>query len=86
MRDRALRVRAALVTAQVPFDDAPPVAHLTVARVRDDVTAQDRRALAEALRAATIRPFAFRIDEARLYESRLSPKGPAYRPLARVAL
>jgi len=86
VRDRAVHLRAALVAGQVPFDDAPPVAHLTVARVRDDVTAQDRRALAEAVRAATIQPLAFRIDEARLYESRLSPKGPTYRPLASVTL
>lgn len=81
-------VRAELAAREVPFDDAPPVAHLTLARLRDDVSATDRAALGAAVGglAAAVPPLEFRIDVGVLFESRLSPRGPTYLPLERIAL
>ncbi len=88
VRASALAVRSELAGNGVPFDDAPPVAHLTLARLRDDVTAAERSALAAAVAAlaADVPALAFRIGEAILFESRLSPRGPTYLPVARVPL
>lgn len=88
VRDRALRVREALGTRGVPFDDAPPVAHVTIARLRDAATAVERVALGQAVKREgdAVPARSFRIEEAALFESRLSPKGPTYVALARVPL
>jgi len=85
VRERADRVREALRAAEIPFDQKPAVAHLTVARVRDNVDAEARASIAESLRSARIEPLAFRIDEAVLFESKLARSGPTYLPLERVA-
>ncbi len=87
-RTYALAVRQELAAREVPFDDAPPVAHLTIARLRDDVGGVDRSALAQAVTAlaSEVPPLAFRLDTAVLFESRLSPRGPTYLPLREVPL
>ena len=84
----ALAVRRELAARDVPFDDAPPVAHLTIGRLRDDVTGAERSALAQAVagEAARVPPLDFDIDSTVLFESRLSPRGPSYFPKARVEL
>ncbi len=84
----ALAVRDQLGAREVPFDDKPPVAHLTVARLREDASAQDRAALARAIASPelAVPGLGFRIASATLFESRLSPRGPTYLPLATAAL
>ena len=84
VRERADAVREALREARVPFDEKPAVAHLTVARVRDDVDGAARAAIAESLRSVRIESLSFRIDEAILFESKLARSGPTYIPLERV--
>lgn len=78
------RVQRAAVAAA---DTRPFLAHLTLARVRDgresDV-ARARDALS-GLTAGDDVPAA-RVDAVTLYESRLSPRGPTYTPLARAPL
>jgi 2'-5' RNA ligase len=88
VRAVAEAVRQELTVHGVPFDDAPPVAHLTVARLRDEAPVEVRAALGRAVAALStaIPPLEFAVDEARLYESRLSPRGPTYLPLARAPL
>lgn len=88
VRARALRVREALQAREVPFDDAPPVAHLTIARLRDRATTAERAALGEAVSrlAAAVPELRFAIREAVLFESRLSPRGPSYLAVGRVPL
>lgn len=88
VRSCALSVRHELAARGVPFDDKPPVAHLTVARLRDDVSAEARGRIAEALApiAAQVPALRFRIAEAVLFQSRLGRSGPTYLPLFRVAL
>lgn len=88
VRERAVRVREGLRAREVPFDDAPPVAHLTIARMRDAATAGERAELGQAVARLTadLPGMSFRIEEAILFESRLSPRGPAYLTVARVPL
>jgi 2'-5' RNA ligase len=56
--------------------------HLTLARLRDRVARPDEAKLAKTKASAG----PCRIDRVTLYESRLSPKGPAYTALAEAAL
>ena len=86
VRRCAVAMREELRAAGVPFDDKPPLAHLTVARVREGIPATSRAAIADALRAARVEPRRFSIDEAVLFESRLARRGPTYLPLERVSL
>jgi 2'-5' RNA ligase len=86
VRDCALAVREALRAHGVRFDDKPPVAHLTVARVRDGIGGAAREAIASALRGARVERLRFDIDEAILFESRLARSGPTYIPVERVSL
>ena len=71
--------------AGVPADEKRPfLPHLTLARVRDDAR-REARALARegvAPSAAVASP----VTGVTLFESRLSPQGPEYRALARIAL
>lgn len=88
VRDAAARVRGALDEQSVPFKDAPPVAHLTIARLRERATAADRLAVGAALAElrGAVPALAFDVAEAHLFRSVLSPRGPTYTTLARVAL
>jgi 2'-5' RNA ligase len=57
--------------------------HLTLARWKDSRPADRERALSAAGRGAIAQT---RVDGATLYQSRLSPSGSTYTPLARAAL
>jgi RNA 2',3'-cyclic 3'-phosphodiesterase len=67
-----------------PPEDRPFSAHLTLGRARDGRGAPGLGgALAQAAQAD---PAPWRASELVLFESHLSPRGPRYEPLARVAL
>lgn len=88
VREAALRVRAALARRRVPFDVAPPVAHVTVARLRDRVTPAERGAVRDALAgvAGQVRPLEFAIAEMHLMRSVLARSGPTYSTVTRAPL
>ena len=78
------RLMAARIAALgVPIEDRAFHPHLTVARWRESRPADRSRALAVAPPGVVARA---PIDSATLYESRLSPAGPAYTALARATL
>jgi len=75
---------ASRVTALgLPLEDRAFHPHLTLARWRESRPSDRDRALAAAPHGMVARA---RIDAATLYQSRLSPSGPAYTPLARANL
>lgn len=82
------RVREALSARGLPFDDAAPLAHITIARVRERISTAERKAVADAVGAlrGTVPSSAFRVSELHLFRSTLSPKGPKYDSLARESL
>jgi 2'-5' RNA ligase len=86
VRAAAVAAREALRAANVSFDDKPPVAHLTVARVRDEAPRSARDAIADVIRGSRVEPLRFEIGEAILFESRLARSGPTYIPLERIPL
>jgi len=67
----------------LPLEDRAFHPHLTLARWRESRPADRGRALDAAPRGVVARA---RVDGATLYQSRLSPFGPAYTPLARATL
>jgi len=67
----------------LPLEDRAFHPHLTLARWRESRTSDRDRALAAAPHGVIARA---RIDGATLYQSRLSPAGPAYTALARANL
>lgn len=80
----AARVEAAFVAAGFPPEPRPFSPHLTLARVKDPAAGGR---VARAVRG--LPPRRFGTLEARdvvLYQSVLSPSGPAYTPLARASL
>lgn len=78
-------VRDALAGAAVPFDGKPFRAHVTLGRVAATATPADAAAIRKALRREAV-PIALSADEVALVQSILSPKGPRYTPVARLAL
>lgn len=72
------RVRAALKARALEFDEKPLRTHVTLARVRDDSDADDRRGVAAIVRGIHFAPLRFLVDSIVLFESVLSPKGPRY--------
>jgi 2'-5' RNA ligase len=72
------RVRAELRTRALAFDEKPLRTHVTLARVRDDSDADDRRSVAAIVRGIDFAPIRFRVESVVLFESVLSPKGPRY--------
>jgi hypothetical protein len=54
--------------------------------VREDTDRATARAIAAAVAGARIAPLRFRVAEAILFESKLSPKGPRYTRRAAVPL
>lgn len=82
----AVAARDALRAAGVAFDEKPPVAHLTVGRVRDGISSADRDVIAGIVRSARAESRDFDIGEVVLFESRLARAGPTYIPLERISL
>ena len=80
------RVRAELVRREITFDRKPLRAHVTLARVREDVSLVDARSIAAATEAMRIPHLRFRADAAVLFESVLSPRGPRYTPRSKAPL
>ena len=83
---RRLKVEVeALLPVGVPPDDARPFTpHLTLARVRDDAR-REVRAIARDVEAEGGPSVALVIDHVVLFRSELSPQGPTYHELARIA-
>jgi len=79
-------VRRCLGARSLPFDAKPFRPHLTLARVRENADRSSARALAAAVAGARIAPLRFRVDEAILFESKLSSRGPRYTRRAAVPL
>jgi 2'-5' RNA ligase len=83
----ATEIRSALSGRGIGFDPKPAIAHITIAQVRDRVGPADRRALGALIAALEpIREVDFMVEEAQLVQSTLTPRGPVYAVLRRVAL
>ncbi len=80
------RVRDALRTRGVPFDDKPFRPHLTLARVKRDIAPAAVTTLVAALAAQVPPSLRFQADALHVVESILSPKGPRYSSLQAVPL
>jgi 2'-5' RNA ligase len=80
------RVRSEFTRRAIAFDRKPLRAHVTLARVREDVSLVDARSIAAATEAMRIPHLRFRADAAVLFESVLSPRGPRYTPRSSASL
>jgi RNA 2',3'-cyclic 3'-phosphodiesterase len=72
------RIRAELRRREIAMDDKPLRAHVTIGRVREDVSLVDARAIAAAVVAMRLPALRFRVDGVVVFESKLSPRGPKY--------
>ena len=72
------RLRAELARGEIAFDKKPLRAHITLGRVREDVSLIDARAVAAGIEAMRIPHLRFRADAVIVFESVLSPRGPRY--------
>jgi len=80
------RVRSELARREIAFDAKPLRAHVTLGRVREDVTLVDARAIAAGVEAMRVPHLRFRADAVVVFESVLSPRGPRYTARASPAL
>jgi len=81
------RVRAELERRAVPIDAKPVRAHITLARVREGLDAEEMSAIAMAMVAARVPDgLRFRADAVHVMESQLSPAGARYSSRARILL
>jgi 2'-5' RNA ligase len=80
------RLRAELRRREIAFDRKPLRAHITLGRVREDVTLVDARSIAAGVEAMRIPHLRFRADAIVVFESVLSPRGPRYTPRASAPL
>jgi len=82
--DLAARVEASFAAAGFPPEPRPFSPHLTIARVKDPVAGSR---VARAVAARSLESFGtLEAREVVLFQSVLSPSGPAYTPLLRVRL
>jgi len=72
------RVRAELARREVAFDAKPLRAHVTLGRLKEDVSLVDARAIAAGVEAMRVPHLRFRADAVVVFESVLSPRGPRY--------
>jgi 2'-5' RNA ligase len=79
-------LRAELARRELAFDNKPLRAHVTLGRVREDVSLVDARAVAAGIEAMRLPHLRFRADALVVFESKLSPRGPRYTPRARAPL
>lgn len=77
---RALRERS------LEFEDRPLSPHLTLARLRDDATASDARAIASSVDSLAVVPLSVDVSAIAVVRSVLSPKGSRYTTLATLPL
>jgi RNA 2',3'-cyclic 3'-phosphodiesterase len=62
-----------------PVENRPFTAHLTLARLKDECTMQNRSAFASAIQSARFEPvFSFTVERIALMKSTLTPGGPLY--------
>jgi 2'-5' RNA ligase len=80
------RIRAELRRREIAMDDKPLRAHVTIGRVREDVSLVNARAIAAAVVAMRLPALRFRVDGVVVFESKLSPRGPKYTARATVPL
>ena len=80
------RVASALRVRSLRFDDKPLSPHLTLARVREDASLAEARTVAAAVEALSVAPLSTDVNEIRVMESVLSPKGARYTPRAAAPL
>ena len=80
-------VRASLEAAGLPFDPKPLQPHITLARIRDDASVEQARAVASAVAAARVpEGLAFEVDGIDVMSSVLTRSGPRYSLVARAPL
>jgi 2'-5' RNA ligase len=82
----AAAVRRALAARELPFDDKPFRAHVTLARVKPEVDRASARAIAAAVDRLRVPALRFGVQALIPFESALSPKGPRYTPRGAIAL
>lgn len=80
------RLRAELSRREIKFDAKPMRAHVTLGRVREDVSLVDARSIAAGVEAMRIPHLRFRVADLVTFESVLSPRGPRYTPRSVAAL
>jgi 2'-5' RNA ligase len=80
------RLRAELARRDLAFDSKPLRAHVTLGRVREDVSLPDARAVAAGVEAMRVPHLRFRADAVVVFESKLSPRGPRYTPRSHAPL
>jgi 2'-5' RNA ligase len=80
------RFRAELARREIAFDKKPLRAHVTLGRVREDISLVDARSIAAGIEAMRIPHLRFRADAVTVFESVLSPRGPRYTPRSRAPL
>ncbi|MGH2471911.1 MAG: RNA 2',3'-cyclic phosphodiesterase [Candidatus Limnocylindria bacterium] len=68
------------------FDDRPLAPHLTLARVAEDATLAEAKAVGAAIEGLSAPTLRFDVTEIAVVQSVLSPKGPRYTALATVPL
>lgn len=72
------RVRAEFGRRKIAFDAKPLRAHVTLGRVREDVSLVDARTIAAGVEAMRVPYLRFRADAVVVFDSVLSPRGPKY--------
>lgn len=79
-------IREALARWHIPFDPKPLRPHVTLARVRNDVSGDDARRISRAIEGVRAAGLGFDAGGVAVMESVLSSRGPRYSPRATVPL
>jgi RNA 2',3'-cyclic 3'-phosphodiesterase len=80
-------VEGSLAKQGFPVESRPFTAHLTLARLRDECTMQERASFASLIQSACFKPpLSFAVDHIALMKSTLTPRGPVYSRLAEFKL
>lgn len=80
-------IDVSLAARGFPVEKRPFTAHLTLARLRDECSMQERSAFADSIRGVRFEPtLNFTVDQIALMKSILTPKGPLYTKLAEYKL
>ena len=79
-------VSAGLRSRDLRFDERPLSPHLTLARVAEDASAAEAKAVGAALEGLVVGSLRFEVTEIAVVQSVLSPRGPRYTALATALL